>query len=93
MELHVQLIKQKNTLILPNIIHLQCVHLQANRSDMNVRFFLGRVQAEEDVAEPERNHPKHSGRDGFPGANHLQDNPTIGPRLDPVHRHRQTRPW
>lgn len=51
-----------------------------------------RVQAEEDVEEPQRHYPKHPGGDGLPGAHHLQEHPPPGARLDQAHHHRQTCP-
>lgn len=47
-----------------------------------------RVQAEENVEEPQWHHPKHPGRDGVPGAHHLQEHSSSGARLDQAHHHR-----
>lgn len=52
-----------------------------------------RVQAEEDVEEPQWHHPKHPGGDSLPRAHHLQEHPPPGAWLDQAHHHWQACPW
>ena len=53
---------------------------------------LNRVQAEEDVAESQRNVEEHPRRNGVPRANSVQDDTPSGAWLDQFHRHRPSRP-
>ncbi len=49
---------------------------------------VDRVQAEEDVAQPERHDPQHPRRHDLPRADHLQERAAPGAALVPADRHR-----
>lgn len=56
-------------------------------------FKCFRVQAEEDVEEPQRHHQEHPGRHSLPWANHLQEHSQARSRLDAANYHRKARVW
>ena len=88
---------------LPEYVHIHfsnvCVMTDVHKPGLHVKVFhldvpdVHRVQSEEDVEEPKRNHPEHPGWHCVPRANHLQEHPPSGSWLDTTNHHRQTRVW